>query len=172
MTVTRVPVSMGAAVEVQAKVAACRRSRPSSSFTTIISMAMMASSTSRPRERISAPRVMRSNSRPVISMITNTIDRVSGTAAATTRPTRKPRASRLISITTPRATKNLSMNSFTARRIFSAWSDTLSNFTPRGSSAWMRASSACSDLSSSRPLKCWSMITPSISAGSPWWRMR
>ncbi|MNQ94120.1 hypothetical protein D3C85_1096210 [compost metagenome] len=110
---------------------------------------------------------MRSNSRPVISMITKTIDRVSGTAAATTRPTRKPRAIRLISMTTARATKNLSMNSSTARRMFLAWSETFSTLTPSGNSALNLASSACRDLSRSRPLKCLSMITPSISAGSP-----
>src|SRR5262245_66188900 len=40
--VTRVPVSIGNAVEVQAKVAARARSQPCSIFTTIISMAMMA----------------------------------------------------------------------------------------------------------------------------------
>eukprot|EP00659_Diplonema_papillatum_P005108 gene5107-biopygen5034 len=138
--VTSVPVSIGAAVELQAKVAAWIRSKPSSSLTTIISIAMIASSTSRPREMINAPRVTRSNSRPVISMITNTIDKVSGTAAATTSPTRNPRASRLMTITTARATKNFSMNSLTARLMFFAWSETLAKLTPSGRSAWIFAS--------------------------------
>jgi hypothetical protein len=57
--VTSVPVSIGKAVEVQAKVAARARSQPSSIFTTIISMAMIASSTSSPSAMISAPSVMR-----------------------------------------------------------------------------------------------------------------
>ena len=48
------------------------RSMPSSIFTTIVSMAMMASSTSRPSARIRAPSVTRSNTRPVSSMMTNT----------------------------------------------------------------------------------------------------
>ena len=43
----------------QAKVAARARSQPCSIFTTIISMAMMASSTSRPSAMMSAPSVMR-----------------------------------------------------------------------------------------------------------------
>ncbi len=43
-----VPESIGKAVDVQAKVAARTRSHPSSIFTTIISTAMMASSTERP----------------------------------------------------------------------------------------------------------------------------
>src|ERR687892_2720904 len=60
-TVTSVPESMGAAVWLQAKAAAWMRSMPSSIFTTIISMAMMASSTSRPRARMRAPSEMRSN---------------------------------------------------------------------------------------------------------------
>ena len=91
--------------------------RKPSSFTTIISMAMMASSTRSPREMmISAPSVIRSNARPVSSMMTKTTASVSGTAAATTMPTRQPRLTRLTTMTTPRATKNLSMNSSTASR--------------------------------------------------------
>jgi hypothetical protein len=80
-------------------------------FTTMLSMTMMASSTSRPNEMISAPSVMRSSARSVINMMTNTMARVSGTAAATTIPTRQPKLMRLTIITTLSATKNLSMNS-------------------------------------------------------------
>ena len=57
--VTKVPVSIGNAVEVQAKVAARARSQPCSIFTTIISMAMMASSTSSPSAMMRAPSVIR-----------------------------------------------------------------------------------------------------------------
>ena len=53
--VTSVPVNIGNAVLEYAKLAALRRSRPCSIFTAIISTAMMASSTSRPSARISAP---------------------------------------------------------------------------------------------------------------------
>ena len=56
IAVTSVPASIGAAVWLQAYAAALVRSRPSSSFTTIISMAMIASSTRRPSARMSAPK--------------------------------------------------------------------------------------------------------------------
>ncbi len=95
---------------------------PSSIFTTITSMAMMASSTSSPSARISAPRVMRSKKRPVSSMMRKTTASVSGTAAATTMPTRQPRLSRLTSSTTPSAMTNLSMNSSMESVMFTAWS--------------------------------------------------
>src|SRR5829696_2467205 len=55
--VTSVPVSIGKAVEVQAKAAVRMRSQPCSIFTTIISTAMMASSTRSPRAMMRAPRV-------------------------------------------------------------------------------------------------------------------
>ncbi|MNT42211.1 hypothetical protein D3C72_1786130 [compost metagenome] len=73
----------------------------------------MASSTSRPSARISAPRVMRSKFLPVAAMTTNTAASVSGTAAATTMPTRHPMLRKQTTRTTRRATKNLTMNSST-----------------------------------------------------------
>lgn len=75
------------------------------------SITMIASSTSKPSERINAPSVMRSKSRPVASMITKTLARVSGTAAATTNPTRQPMLTKLTAITTNSATRNFTMNS-------------------------------------------------------------
>src|SRR3982751_6029410 len=62
------------------------RSMPSSIFTTITSMAMMASSTRRPSARMRAPSVMRSKNRPVSSMMRNTAASVSGRVAPTTTP--------------------------------------------------------------------------------------
>src|SRR5437773_4732706 len=53
-------------------------------------MAMIASSTSRPSAKINDPSVIRSKSLPVAAMTTNTAASVSGTAAATTMPTRHP----------------------------------------------------------------------------------
>ena len=67
---------------------------------------------------------MRSKSRPVATMTTNTAASVSGTAAATTMPTRHPMLSKLTSITTPSAAKNLTMNSSTAVAM-TDWSVTL-----------------------------------------------
>src|SRR5882672_3249119 len=55
---TSVPVSIGNAVEVYAYVAARNLSQPSSIFLTIISTAIIASSTKRPSEMISAPSEM------------------------------------------------------------------------------------------------------------------
>ena len=66
--VINVPVSMGKAVDSQAKVAAFTRSKPCSIFTIIISTAMMASSTRSPRAIISAPSEMRCKSTPSIFM--------------------------------------------------------------------------------------------------------
>ena len=117
--VTRVPVSIGKAVEVQAKLAARIRSQPSSSFTTMVSMEMMASSTSRPSGRISAPSEMRCSSMPIRFITMNTTESVSGTANATTMPVRKPSEAKEISSTTPRATTNFSRNSPTASPITS-----------------------------------------------------
>ena len=86
-TVTSVPVSIGNAVLLHANVAAATRSYPSSIFTTIISTAMMASSTSRPRARISAPRLMRSRLIPA-AFITTSVDR-RGRAGRSAPPRRR-----------------------------------------------------------------------------------
>ena len=80
-------------------------------------MAMIASSTSSPSASINDPSVIRSKFLPVAAMTMNTAARVRGTAAATTMPTRHPMLRKLTSITTPSATKNLTMNSSTDSRI-------------------------------------------------------
>ena len=97
--VTSVPVSIGNAVEVQAKVAALARSKPCSIFTTIISIAMMASSTSSPSAMMSAPSVMRCRSMPAAYMTMKTIASTSGTESATTMPVRSPSVRKLTSST-------------------------------------------------------------------------
>ena len=135
--------------------------------TTIISMAMMASSTSRPSEMIRAPSVMRSKSRPVTIITTNTAESVSGTASATTMPTRKPSATRLTTITTESAVKNFTMNSWMASSMTFAWSVILVKVMPVGSSWWIATSSALSASPSARPLKPGFITRPSIRAGSP-----
>ena len=148
------------------------RSMPSSIFTTIVSMAMMASSTRRPSARIRAPSVTRSKTRPVSSMITKTTAKVRGTAAATTTPTRQPRLSRLTTSTTPRATKNLSMNSSTASVMLTAWSVTLLKVMPSGRPLEIVLTSVSSALPRSRPFRPSCMTTLSARAGSPWLRIR
>ena len=67
-TVTSVPVSIGNAVVTQAWVAACSRSTPASSCETIISIVIIASSTRRPSEMISAPSEIRCRLIPEFSI--------------------------------------------------------------------------------------------------------
>ncbi len=112
--VTSVPVNMGKAVEVQAKDAARSRSHPCSSLTTIISTAMIASSTSRPSAMINAPSVTRWRSRPMKAMTTKTIASTSGTEVATTIPDRQPRLRKLTPSTIASASRNERVNTNTA----------------------------------------------------------
>ena len=111
--VTKVPVSIGNAVEVQAKVAARARSQPCSIFTTIISMVMIASSTKRPSAIMSAPSVMRCRTRPPAYITRSTIAKTSGTDSATTIPVRQPSERKLTASTMTSASANVSTNSDT-----------------------------------------------------------
>src|SRR6202047_280273 len=113
--VTSVPVNIGNAVDSQAKDAARTRSQPSSIFTTIISTAMMASSTNSPSAMISAPSVIRCKSIDIEFMTMNTIASTSGTEAATTMPVRQPSATNETNSTIASASMKESTNSPTAR---------------------------------------------------------
>ncbi|MNT36172.1 hypothetical protein D3C72_1722390 [compost metagenome] len=130
-------------------------------------MAMMASSTSRPSARISDPSVMRSKFLPVASITAKTTASVSGTAAATTTPTRQPMLTKLTSITTSTAAKNLTMNSSTAEPMLTAWSVTLLRLMPSACPALIALTSLSRALPRSSPFQPSRMITPSNSAGSP-----
>src|ERR1700760_1598562 len=112
--VTSVPVNIGNAVDSQAKDAALMRSQPCSIFTTIISTAMMASSTKRPSAMISAPKEMRCRSISITFMTMNTIASTSGTEAATTNPVRQPNARNETNSTIASASTKESTNSLTA----------------------------------------------------------
>ena len=170
-TVTRVPVSMGKAVEVQAKLAARTRSQPSSIFTTIISTAMIASSTSRPRAMISAPREMRSSAQPRACMTMATRPSTSGTEAATTMPVRQPRKTKLTASTMARASRKARSNSQTEASTTCGWSAYFSSVTPAGSSCCSVSSRASSARPSARMLPSRTMVTPIASTGSPLRRM-
>ena len=98
-TVISAPVRRGIAVAEYEKAAAFTRSQPPSIFTTIISMAMIESSTSRPSAMMSEPSEMRSRFQPIASITTATTPSTSGTEAATTMPVRQPRLTRLTAIT-------------------------------------------------------------------------
>jgi len=87
------------------------RSQPCSIFTTIISTAMMASSTRRPSAMISAPSVMRCRSNPIASITMKTIASTSGTDAATTIPVRQPSAMKETNSTMASASTKEWMNS-------------------------------------------------------------
>ena len=113
--VTSVPVSIGNAVDSQAKDAARMRSQPCSIFTTIISTAMMASSTSSPSAMISAPSVIRCRSIDIAFITMNTIASTSGTDSATTMPVRHPKATKLTNSTIASASMKECTNSPTAR---------------------------------------------------------
>ena len=114
--VTRVPDSIGMAVEVYAKLAAFARSQPCSILVAIISTAMMASSTSRPRATISAPSEIlckpMSNSRMNRKVTAST----TGMMIATTMPVRSPRLNKLTARTMVTASASALTNSLTERR--------------------------------------------------------
>ena len=169
--VTRVPVSMGKAVEVQAKVAAFMRDQPASSFTTMVSTAMMASSTRRPRERMRAPSEMRWSSMPISSITTKTAASVRGTARATTTPTRRPSEAKETRRTTPRATTNLKRNSPTASPMTSGWSAICWSSMPRGRSARMRAICVARSWPNCSPLVPLRIAAAMTTAEWPLWRI-
>ena len=90
-TVTSVPVSIGKAVLVYAKLAARKRSKPCSSLIAIISTAMIASSTRSPSDRISAPSEILCRPMSKSHMNRNVTASTSGIDTATTSPVRRPR---------------------------------------------------------------------------------
>jgi len=89
--VASVPVSIGKAVEFQAKDAARSRSQPCSSFSTIISTAMIASSTKQPQgdDQGAEGDVLEGETRHHMAM--NAIASTSGAAVATMTPERQSR---------------------------------------------------------------------------------
>ncbi len=135
-------------------------------------MAIMASSTNNPSARISEPKVMRSKFLPVANMTTKTMARVSGTAAATTIPTRQPILRKHTSITTTKAKKNLTINSSTAELILTAWSVTLVTLIPNGSSVLIAPTSVSNASPKSSPFQPSRITTPSSKACSPPLRTR
>ena len=134
-TVTSVPVSIGKAVDVYAKVAACTLSQPSSSFVIIVSIVIMPSSTRRPRAMIRAPSETRCKSIPETSIVMNTIPSTRGIENATTAPARKPRLRRLTASTIAIASHRASMNSLMECFTTELWSATSVGSIPTGSSA-------------------------------------
>ncbi len=144
--VISVPVSMGKAVAVKAKVAARVRSQPSSSLSTIISTAMIASSTSRPSAMINAPSEMRCRSMPSAYIARKVIARTSGIDSATTMPVRQPSERKLTASTMAIASARLLVNSWIDSCTTSGWLETAWISTPTGMAARTRATAASSSL--------------------------
>ena len=90
------------------------RSQPASIFTTIISTAMIASSTSRPSAMINEPSEIRSRFQPIASITIATPPSTSGTDMATTMPVRQPRLTRLTIMTMISASSSERSKSHTA----------------------------------------------------------
>ena len=109
--VTSAPVSRGIAVDEYEKAAALTRSHPSSIFTTIISTAMMPSSTSRPSAMISDPSETRSRFQPIASITRATTPSTIGTESPTTIPVRQPRLIRQTASTIVSASSSERSNS-------------------------------------------------------------
>ena len=139
--VTRVPVSIGKAVLVQAKPAARKRSKPCSILIAIISTAMIASSTSSPSASTSAPSEILCRPTPNHSMTTKVIASTSGIDTATTSPVRKPSEKKLTSSTIATASASTLTNSPTDSSTARGWSDTWRSSMPAGSACWRRANS-------------------------------
>ena len=161
---------MGKAVESQAKAAARMRLQPCSIFTTIISTAMIASSTSRPSAMMSEPSVMRSRLSPATFMTTSTTASTSGTDVATTRPERHPSEMKLTTSTMASASTNERRNSLTDSSTTRGWSVIWSISTPVGTCALASAIASLSRLPSSRTLAPLVMATTTPTASLPLWR--
>ena len=165
--VTSVPVSIGKAVEVYAKVAARTLSMPSSSLVTIISTVIMASSTSRPSAMISAPRDTRCRSISLTCIVTNTAASTSGIEQATTAPARRPRLRKLTPSTMAMASHSAAMKSLTATRTTCGCAATRCGSRPTGNEAVMVRITALTlrpSESTSPPLR---IAIPSPMAGTP-----
>ena len=171
--VTSVPVSIGKAVDSQANDGRPARSQPCSIFTTIISTAMMASSTSRPSAMISAPSVMRCRSMPTSAFMTmKTIASTSGTDSATTMPVRQPSDRKMTNSTIASASTKERMNSPTACSTTCGWSAICSMVEALRHLAHERRGRRPTSSPSSRMLAPLAMTTPMPIAGLPFWRTR
>ncbi len=172
MAVTSVPASMGKAVEVQAKAAARMRDQPCSIFTTIISTAMIASSTRRPSAMIKAPSVMRFRSIPSALITSVTTASTSGTEVATTMPVRQPSDRKLTPRTITSASAKERRNSETARSTTAGWSAICVTSMPIGIVARCASSASFTSLPKERMFAPFAMTTPTPRAGFESWRTK
>ena len=170
-TVISAPDRRGIAVAEYEKAAALMRSQPPSIFTTIISMAMIESSTSRPSAMMSEPSEMRSRFQPIASITIATTPSTSGTEMATIRPVRRPRLTRLTASTIASASISERSNSHTESFTVVGWSATRSISMPCGSSDCTFATASSTALPSSTTLPSSVITMPTISTSWPLWRI-
>ena len=175
--VIRVPVSIGKAVDSQAKLAARRRSKPCSILMAIISTAMIASSTSRPSASTSAPSEILCRPMPSQYITAKVIASTSGIEMATTSPVRKPSEKKLTSSTMVTASARTRTNSPTDSRTASGWSETLRSSMPAGRvcCSWAKRASSASPrrrmwppsfIATAIPIASWPMKRMRGAAGS------
>ena len=136
------------------------RLKPCSSFTIIISTAMMASSTSSPSAMIRAPSEMRWKSMPSSSMPTKVMARTSGTDRATMMPVRTPRLTKDTTSTMASASSRDEVNSSKDLSTTSGWLATRCTVMPTGRSRSISAIAASSALPSVWTLPPGAMTTP------------
>lgn len=157
------PVSIGNAVLVYANAAARARMKPCSSFTAIISTAMIASSTSRPSASTSVPSDTLCRPMPNRYMKRAVTASTTGIEITTTIPVRRPSDTRLTTSTIPTASATASRKSSTECATASGMLDTSVSFRPAGSCACSAADCASSALPSriTSPPGCIVMPMPS-----------
>ena len=133
--------------------AAEKRSKPSSILRAIISIAIIASSTSRPSAMTRAPVEMRCRSMPNQAISTKVPASTSGIVSATTAPARSPRLRKLTASTIATASASTFMKRPTALRTMRGWSETFSTWMPTGRSVPSRsiARSSAAPSSSTSP---------------------
>ena len=130
--VTKVPVSIGIASVLYAKDAASSLLSPCANRVVITSMVVIALSTSRLSEMMSAPSEMRWRSICIACMIGKTIAMVSGMVSATTEPGLNPRLMMLTAMMMAIACQSDSMNSPIAVWTTTGWSLTSDASMPSG----------------------------------------
>ena len=130
--VTKVPVSIGIASVLYAKDAASSLLSPCANRVVITSIVVIALSTSRLSEMMSAPSEMRWRSICIACMIGKTIAMVSGIVSATTEPGRNPRLTMLTAMMMAIACQSNSMNSPIAVWTTTGWSLTSDALMPSG----------------------------------------
>ena len=141
--------------------------QPSSSLHSIISTAIIASSTSSPSAIINAPSEIFCNVIPIASIARNTAHSTSGMLTSTTSPARSPRLMKHTASTITTASPSDWVNSPIDSSTTFGWSDTWLSCMPAGISRLILPIAAFSPSPSSRTLPPVSIATVIAIAGLP-----